>query len=991
MFALFLIAVVVFILLLRRLQRRVDQLQAAVNRLLYLEAHREAPHELPIPASVPPAMPVVSSEATAAPGLEVPRPSPAGQLAAPLKESAWAEPETLINILRARWKKLGLAGVEWEAIIGGSWLNKLGVLVFVIGLALFVGYSLRELGPLGRVLVGVAVSLAMLIGGVMIERHAPYAVYGRGLVGGGWAGLYSTTYAAHGIAGARVIPNPAIATALLILIAIGMILHSLRYHSEVVTGLAYFVAFATLAVSPLTDFAVVASVPLAASLLYLAQRFRWHRMMIAGLAVTYGSYLLSTAGEAVSTAGFIRGQSVIATYWLLFELFDLIETARVRRERVAPAGLYPVALFPLNACALIGTSLLQWSRFSPHQLDVLLIASAGLFVIDALVRVKIRPPQSFEPAQSALERAAAGGYEGSVTVASAFAAAAAFIRFSGLDVNIALLLEAEMLTLTGLNLNEEYLQILGGLLFVLPASKLILFDLANVTPSYLLANVMPSYLGLRVLAPVFGLKMGRWSLVAALTAAAAYFNRWLCAKRYEARAYSYFASAVAVIVIRVECPPDYRGLGWLILGALLFEAGLRTAARDLRTQGYVAGALGALTLLGVSVFGWPGASADGRQAALAVAAIITYALTLQMLRAPQDLLAGTEQQVVRDAALGAGNTFAALLLWYLLPAPLVAVGWMLLGLTLIEISLRRLPLTTLRLSGYGAAALAYSRLFFANFTSIGVTAGISQRLLTVLPVAVFFYWLGARLRSEEIQKLLPRWERQLWRLCQYAASLLIVLLIGFEMGRAFAVVGWALMMLVLLYAGIAWAERDLRWQSYIIAMLVFVRGWAANFYGPGALGGGIPVRLVTASLAIAALYSAEFISPRTVESGAEPGLTQPERLLALADRHARAIFALLATAMLTWLLYNEVPGDVLTEAWALEGTPLLILGFVMRERVLRLCGLVLLGTCVFKVFLYDLRNLETLPRIVSFIVLGLLMLAVSFIYTRFYERLKHYL
>jgi uncharacterized membrane protein len=33
-------------------------------------------------------------------------------------------------------------GEEWEAIIGGSWLNKLGVLVLVIGLALFVGYSI---------------------------------------------------------------------------------------------------------------------------------------------------------------------------------------------------------------------------------------------------------------------------------------------------------------------------------------------------------------------------------------------------------------------------------------------------------------------------------------------------------------------------------------------------------------------------------------------------------------------------------------------------------------------------------------------------------------------------------------------------------------------------------------------------------------------------------------------------------------------------------
>jgi hypothetical protein len=545
----------------------------------------------------------------------------------------------------------------------------------------------------------------------------------------------------------------------------------------------------------------------------------------------------------------------------MFELFDLIETARVRRDRV-------VALFPLNACAFIGTSLLEWSRFSPHQLDVLLIASAGAFLIDAIVRVKIRPPRSFEPAQAALERAAAGGYEGSVTVASASAAVAAFIRFSGLDINIALLLEAEMLTLAGLNLNEEYLQILGGLLFVVPASKLIFFDLANV--------MLPSYLGFQAPATFFGLKMGRWSLAAALTAAAGYFNRWLAAKRYETQAYSYFASAVALLVIFAECPINYRGLGWLILGALLFEAGLRAAAADLRTQGQLAGALGALTLLAVGIFGWPGASADGRQAALALAAVITYALALQMQLAPQGRLAGTEREAVRDSALATGNALAALLLWYLLPAPLVAVGW-------------------------------------------------------------------------------------------------------------------AVMMLVLLYLGIVWPQRDLRWHSYIIAILVFARSWSTNFDLPGTLGGIIPLRVATTAFAIAALYAAEFMSPRAVETDTDAGPTQLERLLAEADRYGRVMFALLATALLTLLLYNEVPGDVLTEAWALEGTPLLILGFTLRERVLRLSGLLLLGACVFKVFLYDLRNLETLPRIVSFIVLGLLMLAVSFIYTRFYERLKRYL
>ena len=47
--------------------------------------------------------------------------------------------------------------------------------------------------------------------------------------------------------------------------------------------------------------------------------------------------------------------------------------------------------------------------------------------------------------------------------------------------------------------------------------------------------------------------------------------------------------------------------------------------------------------------------------------------------------------------------------------------------------------------------------------------------------------------------------------------------------------------------------------------------------------------------------------------------------------------------------------------------------------------------CILKAFAYDLRNLDTLPRIFSFIVLGLLLVAVSWVYTRFRDLVQRYL
>jgi len=50
-----------------------------------------------------------------------------------------------------------------------------------------------------------------------------------------------------------------------------------------------------------------------------------------------------------------------------------------------------------------------------------------------------------------------------------------------------------------------------------------------------------------------------------------------------------------------------------------------------------------------------------------------------------------------------------------------------------------------------------------------------------------------------------------------------------------------------------------------------------------------------------------------------------------------------------------------------------------------------LAVCTGKLFFWDLRNLDTLPRIVSFIVLGLLLVAVSWIYTRFRDQVQRIL
>ncbi len=79
----------------------------------------------------------------------------------------------------------------------------------------------------------------------------------------------------------------------------------------------------------------------------------------------------------------------------------------------------------------------------------------------------------------------------------------------------------------------------------------------------------------------------------------------------------------------------------------------------------------------------------------------------------------------------------------------------------------------------------------------------------------------------------------------------------------------------------------------------------------------------------------------------------------------------------------------LSITWGLFATSLLVIGFWRRLRVLRLAALGLFGVTAFKLVLVDLARAEEIYRIVSFIGLGLLMIAASYLYHRVEKRLSN--
>ena len=202
------------------------------------------------------------------------------------------------------------------------------------------------------------------------------------------------------------------------------------------------------------------------------------------------------------------------------------------------------------------------------------------------------------------------------------------------------------------------------------------------------------------------------------------------------------------------------------------------------------------------------------------------------------------------------------------------------------------------------------------------------------------------------------------------AGILLAMGAGAEIRREWLCFAWAVIGLVALLIASPRKWIDVLIQHPAWMSMTFVAGAIATTYGSRAV---LPV-----TLTVLLFYVCELLFKN---------YTAPDRLA----RIAVLLNSVLGTSLLTILLFHEVQGRLLTVALGIEGAGLLVAGIALSERIMRLSGLVLFLLCIGKAFLYDLRQLDTFSRIVSFIVLGLLLLGASWVYTRFRERIRRLL
>jgi hypothetical protein len=433
------------------------------------------------------------------------------------------------------------------------------------------------------------------------------------------------------------------------------------------------------------------------------------------------------------------------------------------------------------------------------------------------------------------------------------------------------------------------------------------------------------------------------------------------------RSYTWIALGLAGLVIAIELAPAHQGPAVLVLSALLLERALRDA-RDYRAQAFVAAALGGAATLQHFALEPVGPNPADVRLALPLAAVVCYGFAWRVAGAGAARAWQVNHLQAGALMSWAGTGFVAVLLWREMPDAAVGLAWMSVALVCAITGVwRQAP--SLRWQGYILAGTAgvYSALPLLAAAVPADRAGFAAATAAVACVMVVLARRGlaapdASSTTQETRALSAI----------VAIGVTIVLLVARAVLPAASVAAaWAAVG-VAMHAGPWRAAPESRW----LAAAALGAGAWRTLAAIAQAGAGDMAHVAWSLVVIAVLYGAAFVA------GSPKPTSEPRGRV---DAAGHGVLIVSATLLLALLTLDELRTGLVTPVWGIEGLALLLAGFFRRDRLVRLAGLAVLLACLLKLFGYDLRTLEPLARIISFVVLGLVLLAVSWGYTKHRE------
>src|SRR5712664_198584 len=349
-----------------------------------------------------------------------------------------------------------------ENLIGGHWLNRIGILAVFIGISFFLKYAFDHnwIGPSGRVAIGIFLGALMLPWSHwLLRRGYPYFSEGIAALGQAilllslWAGCrYYTVFSREvGFAGMVLV------TVIIATVALGQ-------DSQRIAMLSMLGGFLTpLLVSTGRDeqFALFTYIfILCAGLLIMAWRRDWHWLAPVSFLLTqfyfWGWYVTFYQAEKLGAT------IAFATIFLILYSTLPVLTS-LRSGSLDSLGAFLIIVNAFNYLAAAYAMLWPQDRW-PLTLLVLALAAAHLTISRLLPAPK--------PSGQSLSRLVFGG------LALTFATLALPIRLEGKWITLAFAIEGAVLIWTGFRALHLRLRQAGYFLLALAAVRLLLFPIS---------------------------------------------------------------------------------------------------------------------------------------------------------------------------------------------------------------------------------------------------------------------------------------------------------------------------------------------------------------------------------------------------------------------------------------------------------------------------------------------------------------------------------
>jgi hypothetical protein len=795
--------------------------------------------------------------------------------------------------------------LDLEETLGTNWLTKIGIVLVVLGVALFGMYELKELGAAGKVLLLATIGASMLGFGVYLDRGERYRILGRTAIGGGWALLFFTSYAAHHVDAMRVLFSETPDLILMLTVAVAMALHTLRYRSQTVTGLAFLLAYSTIALTQDTVYALTAGATLSIGLVVIALRMQWFELEIFGILSSYLNHLywlyklLGVEGANHHPfPQFAASTSILALYWFVYRFSYVARKIQTPlQERISAVAAL------LNTLLLLAVMKFQ-SVHPEYAFYALLVLGALELSFGQAVRLRGR-----RRAFILL----------SVLGATLMIMAVPF-RYTGENRAILWMIGAEAFLAAGILLRENVFRRIGNATALLVALHIAALEIVPLFQARAASAAPLIHAGTLL-----------------LTAGALFYinahplrARWpeLFAPELDLQllmTQSYCGAFTLALGLWAIVPYQWTALSWAVLMIAIAFAAWRYKNIELYHQAIL---IAVITTFRAFWVNFPAFSPGDSPHMPRVVIVSLIAAALYLAAWPLQKVRG--ENWPRNLLTWLGTALLTYLIFTDVQQRWMCVAWLALGIGLI-FPARRWKLDHLcyqeNLLAIFAASFAWDNLFS------GAPPSFIQRIAPTLLVSAGLYAISRKASSWTDQR--GRWIAYLHT---WAASALVAGICFVEFRAEVLPVVWMAFALVLAWVSRRFNVKEFSAQSHVMSALAVIQTIVA------VLPSETKFHLISERLLVTSAVAA--------------GLYLMARLVPMSDEQRRLefhhVYTWVASTLVGTLLWYELQPLSVAVAWALLGLLLFEIGTLRRIRQLRYQGYVALFSSFGRIFVVNL-------------------------------------